>query len=126
MTDTKRNLLLVAGAALTFWVPGTADPYQTPRLLALGAAALWLLAQPAGGRSKLEPYILAGLAAWVAAALASTDVTYSVVGSYLAPFDCLTAVMVYAALVVGVARTGGSLEDAAEAVCWAAIPVAAV
>lgn len=121
----NRILFGLAAAALLFMVPGTADPYQTPRLLALAGAAWVVLSTPAAGWSRLTPFLLAGLGAWLTAALFSLDATYTVLGSRLAPFDSLTAVLLYAALVVAAARTGGTVREAAEAVCWAALPVAA-
>lgn len=118
-------LLIVTSSALLFMVPGLNDQYQTPRLAAMAAACLPLLLRASARRSSLEVPAIALLVAWVISSALSCDPIASVFGSYLAPFDGLTAAVVYLGLLVGVSRLGTSVQDVAEAICWASIPLSA-
>ena len=120
-------LFSIAFVALAFFVPGFVlnDPYQAPRLAALAAICIPLLLRKSSRSSSLELPAWTLLLAWCGACMFSRDLSYSLVGSYLAPFDGLASVAVYVALMVGVARLGASVEDAAEAICWASVPVSA-
>jgi len=113
----------VATAALAFMLPWNADPYILPKLLALALVALALLLRPSEMASTLAGPILIGLGCWTVAALNSRDIWYSIVGTWLNPFDAFVAVALYAALVIGVARLGPEPEEAAEAFAWVGIPV---
>jgi O-antigen ligase len=119
--------LLFAAAAAALWVmaPGLADPYQTPRLLALGLVAVAMMLAPSSQGSDLEFTIVSALVLWCMAATFTTDWSYTLVGEYLQPFDGFTAVIVYATLALGVARLGLAAEDAADAICWMSLPLSA-
>jgi O-antigen ligase len=117
--------LIFAAAAAALWVmaPGLADPYQTPKLLAMALVALGMLLAPARCESRLAGRISLGLVLWTLCAFCSTDSAYTLVGAWLQPFDGYTAVAVYAALAIGAARIGANLEDAADLICAAIVPV---
>ncbi len=115
----------VAFAAVAFMLPSTADQYQIPRLVLMGMLALALCLRGSARASSMEPYILAGLCGWGISAIFTQDYSYTLVGAWVCPFDSFIAVTVYAALAVGVARTGATVDDAAEAVTAASIPASA-
>ncbi len=118
-------LLFLAFAAMVFMIPGLNDAYQTPRLVALAAICVPLLLRRSPRSSKLEIESCNLLAAWVIVAGFSRDMSASVFGSYLAPFDGLTAVSIYVAILIGVARLRTSIEDVATAICWSSLPLSA-
>lgn len=116
-------LIAAAGGAMLAMVPGSMDQYQTPKLLAMGLAALGLLLRPSDRACYLDlPAALLAMC-WVACSLFSLDRPASLTGSYLAPFDGLTAAAVYLGLMVGVARLGATVDEVLAAVCWASLPL---
>lgn len=120
---TKAWLLMVSLAAMAFMAPCFLDPYQAPRLVLLAALCVPLLLRRSQHRSFLELDVMVGLLAWVVCACFTKDVSYTLVGSCIAPFDSLSAVLMYAGLAVGVARLGCNGEQAAEAIVISSIPV---
>src|SRR5687768_2300206 len=86
------GLLALASAAIIVFVPMIADPYMTPKLVALGLVCLFLLVRRSPSGSSLTPHALGALLAWAIAAVFSRDRSYTMVGSYISPFDGLTAV----------------------------------
>jgi O-antigen ligase len=117
--------LIFAAAAAALWVmaPGLADPYQTPKLIAMALVAIAMLLAPARYQSRLAGHISLALVLWTLCAFCSTDNAYTLVGAWLQPFDGYTAVAVYAALAIGAARIGASLEETADLICVATVPV---
>lgn len=116
-------LLATAFAAQAFMLPGLADPYQTPRLVVLAALCIPLLLRQSERQCAMDGAAYRMLCVWVICCGLSRDMAYSLVGSYLSPFDGLATVAVYVGLLVGVARLGASVEDAAEAICWTSLPL---
>jgi O-antigen ligase len=120
---TRALIFAAVAAALWTMAPGLADPYQSPKLLAMGLVAIAMLLAPARHESRLEGHVAWALLLWAIAAACTTDRSYMLVGAWLQPFDGYTAVVIYAALAIGAARLGSDLEQTADAVCVAGVPV---
>ncbi len=125
MTTDRTWLFALAAAAMLFFLPWTGDPYYAPRLALVAMICVPLLLKTSYRASIITAEVLFGLLFWVISAWHSQDVSYTVVGSYAASFDCLTAVTVYAAVMIGVGRLNVTAEDAADAILTASIPLSA-
>jgi hypothetical protein len=120
---TRALIFAAAAAALWVMIPGLADPYQSPKLLAMGLVAIAMLLAPSRHESRMERNIVWALLLWTIAAACTTDRSYTMVGAWLQPFDSYTAVAVYAALAIGAARLGADIEQTADTICIAGVPV---
>jgi O-antigen ligase len=114
---------LILLAALSFFAPGLADPYSTPRIAALGLACLPALLSRRSGFSQMVPGAFVCLLAATIAALCAWDKSYAIFGAPWAPADGLLAVVLYSVVAYAAGRTALSSSDVAEAACWASLPM---
>ena len=125
MSLQRLSIWALVAAALLAMGPGLADPYINPKLPLLLLAALPLLLRPSSTTTALQGPLDAVLAVWVLTAYLGKDHSYSLVGSYTAPFDCLLSVVVYTAAMVAASRSGLDAWDVARAVVVLSLPLAA-
>lgn len=110
-------------AIMLFMLPGVNDPYQTPHLFAMALACVPMLLVKSDRHSSMETETIVALGLWTLAACFSRDLSYTFVGAYLSPFDCLSAICVLFCLLVGSARVGKAPIDVARAVSAVSIPM---
>lgn len=119
----KAAMAAMVFGAMVFWLPMLADPYMTPRLLIVAAAAGIALFAKSDRSTTLETPALCMVAAAVISCVFAHDKLYAIIGSYQFGMDSLLAFVCYFCVLLASARSGFSVCATSRMVVIASFPV---